>query len=244
MSPSDLVAPAFLLAAALLVAGGRYGPQRLGALHHSPPAVEQPPPTLRTSWVVVGAAAAAALGWVAAGPVAALVLLGAAAAAGVAAMRRAAASTDPAVEPPTDLAAAWELLAVCLEAGLPVALAVTAAAESLRGAVGVRLRRISGLLELGADPTAAWRSAEDIPALSAFARSAGRSAATGSALATAARAEASRIRAELTEAAQASAQRAGVLITGPLGLCFLPSFLVLGIAPVVAGLAGEALAQW
>ena len=33
------------------------------------------------------------------------------------------------------------------------------------------------------------------------------------------------------------------LITGPLGLCFLPAFLVLGIAPVVIGLAREALAQ-
>jgi hypothetical protein len=52
------------------------------------------------------------------------------------------------------------------------------------------------------------------------------------------------MRAELVDGAQASAQRAGVLITGPLGLCFLPAFLVLGIAPVVAGLAGEALAQW
>jgi pilus assembly protein TadC len=35
-----------------------------------------------------------------------------------------------------------------------------------------------------------------------------------------------------------------VLITGPLGLCFLPAFLTLGIAPVVVGLAGEALARW
>jgi hypothetical protein len=35
-----------------------------------------------------------------------------------------------------------------------------------------------------------------------------------------------------------------VLITAPLGVCFLPAFLVLGIAPVVVGLAGEALASW
>ena len=48
----------------------------------------------------------------------------------------------------------------------------------------------------------------------------------------------------LLDSAQARAQRAAVLITGPLGLCFLPAFLVLGIAPVVIGLAREALAQW
>ena len=39
--------------------------------------------------------------------------------------------------------------------------------------------------------------------------------------------------------AEATAQRAGVLITVPLGLCFLPAFFCLGIAPVVAGLASQ-----
>ena len=40
-------------------------------------------------------------------------------------------------------------------------------------------------------------------------------------------------------AAVAAAERAGVLIAGPLGLCFLPAFVCLGIVPVVAGLAGD-----
>jgi hypothetical protein len=30
-----------------------------------------------------------------------------------------------------------------------------------------------------------------------------------------------------------------VLVAGPLGLCFLPAFLCLGIAPVIAGLVGR-----
>jgi hypothetical protein len=85
---------------------------------------------------------------------------------------------------------------------------------------------------------------EQLPALATFARAAGRSAGTGSALAQVARAEAGRIRATLLDTAQAKAQRAAVLITAPLGLCFLPAFLVLGIAPVVVGLAGEVLANW
>jgi pilus assembly protein TadC len=133
---------------------------------------------------------------------------------------------------------------VCLEAGLPVAVAVAASAEVLDGAVGQRFRWIAGLLELGSDPATAWLAVEHEPALARFARAAGRSASTGSALAQVAKAEATRIRAGLLDAAQARAQRAGVLITGPLGLCFLPAFLVLGIAPVVVGLAGQALAPW
>ena len=41
--------------------------------------------------------------------------------------------------------------------------------------------------------------------------------------------------------AGAAAQRASVLIVGPLGLSHLPTFLCLGIVPVVAGLAGDVL---
>lgn len=41
--------------------------------------------------------------------------------------------------------------------------------------------------------------------------------------------------------ADAAAGRAGVLIAGPLGLCFLPAFVCSRIVPVVAGLAGEVL---
>ena len=39
----------------------------------------------------------------------------------------------------------------------------------------------------------------------------------------------------------AFAGRASVLIAGPLGLCYLPAFLCLGIVPVVAGLASDVL---
>ena len=143
-----------------------------------------------------------------------------------------------------ELASCWELLAVCLEAGLPVAAARPRHGHAPHWRGGHRLRRVAGLLELGADPADAWRTAEHLQALAAFARAAARSAGTGAALAQVARAEGGRLRAELLDAAQARAQRAAVLITGPLGLCFLPAFLVLGIAPVVIGLAGEALAQW
>jgi pilus assembly protein TadC len=36
-----------------------------------------------------------------------------------------------------------------------------------------------------------------------------------------------------------AAGRAGVLMTAPLGICFLPAFLCLGLAPVVVGLLGQ-----
>jgi Flp pilus assembly protein TadB len=148
-----------LLAAVLLVGGDPHGRHRLHALHAppSPPPADIPP--VRPAWVAVGAAAACALGWATAGAAAGLLLTAAVACAGIVAVRRSRPDRALAPEPDTELAAGWELLAVCLEAGLPVALAVTAAAEPLRGAVGARLRRTAGLLELGADAAAAWLAA-------------------------------------------------------------------------------------
>ena len=52
------------------------------------------------------------------------------------------------------------------------------------------------------------------------------------------------MRDRLTDIAEARAQRAGVLIAAPLGLCFLPAFLVFGVAPVVIDLAAEVLPRW
>lgn len=244
--PEGAAAPLVLLlvAMALLLADARTTSRLRRTLTAAPapaPATTDPP-VLRPAWIAVGVLAPAAVGWAAGGATGAVVAAGAAAAAGWAlrhATTRVGDETDTAA-----LAGAWELLAVCLRAGLPVATAVGAAAAPLAGAAGRELRRVAGLLELGADPGRAWHSAQARPALSGFARAAARSAGTGSALAQVARAESDRIRAGLVDAAEARAQRAAVLITGPLGLCFLPAFLVLGIAPVVIGLAGEALARW
>jgi hypothetical protein len=227
----------------MLTLGGRPGRGRLQDLGSSTATpVPGPTPVVRRSWIIVGTLAVAALAWAVAGPAVAVIAGGATGlAAGLTA--RAATRTDPTGPGGSDLAGSWELLAVCLEAGLPVAAAVEAATEPLGGPIGHRLRRVAGLLALGADPAEAWASTEEIPALAAFARAAGRSAGTG-ALAHVARAEAVRLRADLLDSAQARSQRAAVLITAPLGLCFLPAFLVLGIAPVVIGLAHDVLAQW
>ncbi|NMH90668.1 type II secretion system F family protein [Pseudonocardia bannensis] len=199
---------------------------------------------VRPAWAVGGGLAVAVLGWAAVGGTGgALVGVAAGVGAGLGILRWAARPRRDDADG-AQLAGGWELLAVCLEAGLTVPVAVQAAAGRLAGRAGAELRRTAGLLELGADPAGAWTGAEAVPALTPFARAARRSAVTGAALAQVARTEAGRLRSELVDTAQARSQRAAVLITGPLGLCFLPAFLVLGIAPVVIGLAGEALTQW
>lgn len=142
---------------------------------------------------------------------------------------------------PFATASALDVLAVCLSSGMAVPTAAAASAGYAPATLGAQLRRAADLLALGADPDMAWRvqdqSVED--GYEALARLARRSASSGSALATGVAELAEQSRQEAGHAAVAAAERAGVLIAGPLGLCFLPAFVCLGIVPVVAGLAGE-----
>ncbi|ONI79026.1 hypothetical protein ALI144C_29535 [Actinosynnema sp. ALI-1.44] len=140
---------------------------------------------------------------------------------------------------PLRLATSWDLLAACLRAGLPVSEAVRVIADRVPGDGGKALRTTSGLLALGADAADAWRPAAAVSATAALARGARRTARSGTELATVAAALATEVRASANDIAEGRAQRAGVLIAGPLGLCFLPAFVCLGIVPVVTGLAGH-----
>lgn len=140
---------------------------------------------------------------------------------------------------PLAVAANWDLLAACLHAGLPVAEALRAVAGGLPGEAGGSVQRTADLLALGAGAEEAWRPVAECSQTAPLAAAARRSARSGSALAGAAAELAARMRAEQSDAAEARAQRAGVLITGPLGFCFLPGFLCLGVIPVVIGLAGQ-----
>ncbi|MGX7825744.1 type II secretion system F family protein [Actinokineospora sp. 24-640] len=138
-------------------------------------------------------------------------------------------------------AAGFDLLAACLAAGMPVPTAVRAAADHFPPHITTALRDTADLLALGADAGAAWAPALACADTAALARGARRSARSGTALAELSRGLAVRVRDQAVDAAEARAQRAAVLITGPLGLCFLPAFLCLGVAPVVVGLATNLL---
>lgn len=145
---------------------------------------------------------------------------------------------------PLALAGAWDLLAACLLAGLPVPVGLRAVAEGLDGPAGLALRRTAELLALGADPVQAWQPALECTLTARLARAARRSGRSGTALAESLTRLAAGVRASAREQSETRAQRAGVLIAGPLGLCFLPAFLAIGVVPVVIGLAASLVQQW
>nr|WP_090278527.1 type II secretion system F family protein [Mycolicibacterium komanii]CRL74101.1 Flp pilus assembly protein TadC [Mycolicibacterium komanii] len=143
---------------------------------------------------------------------------------------------------PLAFASALDVFAACLHSGMAVAGAAAAAVPSAPPRVARVLARAADLLALGADPSAAWANAFDGDrSLDALLRLARRSATSGTALAQGVTALATRSRDDAADAARAAAERASVLIAGPLGVCYLPAFFCVGIVPVIAGLAGDVL---
>jgi pilus assembly protein TadC len=140
-----------------------------------------------------------------------------------------------------DLPLAADLLAAALRAGAPVDRAAAAVAEALGGPLGEHLARVERSLRLGADPPEAWSQLAAVAGAERVIAAAVRSSASGAALAGALSRLADDLRADRTVAAEAAARRAGVLIVLPLGLCFLPAFILAGLVPVVVAVLGDVL---
>jgi Flp pilus assembly protein TadB len=140
-----------------------------------------------------------------------------------------------------DIPIAVDLLAACLRGGTPWGAAVEAVAAALGGPLGEELHGVAAQVRLGADPTAAWLALTREPALSELARTVARAANSGSSLAPALARLAQDQRRSARAAASARARAAGIRAVAPLGLCFLPAFVLLGIVPAVAGIAATVL---
>ncbi|MFD8672574.1 type II secretion system F family protein [Streptomyces seoulensis] len=136
---------------------------------------------------------------------------------------------------------AAELLAACIEAGAGPVVAAQAVGEALGGPVGDALARGAAEARLGGEPADAWARLTALPGAGALARLLERADRSGLPAAEPVARLASDARAESIRAATVRARRAAVLISAPVGLCFLPAFIAVGVLPVVIGLAGGAL---
>jgi Flp pilus assembly protein TadB len=136
---------------------------------------------------------------------------------------------------------ALDLVVAALRAGQPVASALLLAAPAASAPAAAGLSRVGGLLRLGADPAEAWQVLADQAVLGAVAAAACRSSTSGVRLARAFEQLATQLRDQRRATAQARAQRAGVFAMAPLGACFLPAFVCLGIVPTAVGIIGNVL---
>ncbi|MFJ1757711.1 type II secretion system F family protein [Kitasatospora sp. NPDC088134] len=132
-----------------------------------------------------------------------------------------------------------DLLAACLGSSSSPAGAARAVAASVPPPMRDRLSGVAAQLALGASPEHCWEHlAADCPPMAPLARCLARTAVSGAPPAGALAGLAQSQRAAAARAAHARVRRAGVLATAPLGLCFLPAFVLIGVVPVVTGLTG------
>lgn len=155
--------------------------------------------------------------------------------------RRRAGGSRPRATPadPVDVVLVLELVEVAVAAGVAVPRALQAVGEAVGGVEGDALRRASAALVLGAPWEAAWGSApERLRVVAASLRPAWvAGAAPGGTL----RAQAAALRRGRLRHAREAAGRMGVHLVLPLGLCFLPAFVLLGLIPVMLSLASGLL---
>jgi hypothetical protein len=132
---------------------------------------------------------------------------------------------------------AADLLAACLGSCSSPAQAATAVAGSVEPPMSGWLAALAAQLALGAPPEACWEQlGTECPRLAPLARCLARTSTGGTPPTAALNGLAQAQRAAAGRAAHARVRRAGVLATAPLGLCFLPAFVLVGIAPVVMSL--------
>ncbi|MFN8125017.1 MAG: type II secretion system F family protein [Candidatus Nanopelagicales bacterium] len=128
-----------------------------------------------------------------------------------------------------------DLLAAVLRAGLTDAEAVAMVADAGDGPLAPPLARVARHRALGAPPREAWNAAAE-PALSDLGLAMARHAETGSAVTIALDRVAADARRDYFSRAQAAARAAAVRAVVPLAVCFLPSFVLVGVVPIVASL--------
>lgn len=138
-----------------------------------------------------------------------------------------------------ELAADVQLYAACVAGGVPGAASASIVAGCSHSRAGPVWETIANLSAIGVPAARAWEHAAGIPGLEELGHLVASSQDSGSRIVEGAGRIAESLRAKSADAATTTAERAGVLIALPLTLCFLPSFLILGLAPVIIGLAGR-----
>ena len=133
-----------------------------------------------------------------------------------------------------DLPLAVDLLAACLRAGRPPQQALATVATAVRGPLAELFTEVAHHLALGTDPIDAWSRLRSEQACAPFARAIDRSLRSGAPLSKTLEHLADDTRQAHHHSADQRARAIESRTALPLGLCFLPAFVVLSIVPTIA----------
>jgi hypothetical protein len=153
---------------------------------------------------------------------------------------------------PLDVPCLLELVAAAVRSGAGVPRALEAVGGAVGGPEGDALHRVSAALRLGAGWDAAWAGAggaadrpggqsSDPARLDVLRRALRGAWADGAAPGESLRAAGAEHRYERQAAARTAAARLAVRLVLPLGLCYLPAFVLVGLVPVLLALGVDLL---
>jgi hypothetical protein len=135
-----------------------------------------------------------------------------------------------------DLPGLVQLLAAALETGCDVGEALRLVCDACPGPASDALAAVPPRLALGLPPVQAWQPVLDDARLAPLGRALVRAGRSGASVTR----EVVRLADELARTSQASveerARSVGVKAAVPLGLCLLPSFVLVGVVPLVVSL--------
>lgn len=129
---------------------------------------------------------------------------------------------------------AADLLVAALAAGCPPLVAVDTVGTAIGGPLGRALLDAGAASSVGADPHRAWAPLTAEPATRPLARALVSAMSRGTSPGPALRRAAADTRDAARWAGEAQARSLGARAAAPLGLCFLPAFVLVGVVPIVA----------
>ena len=141
--------------------------------------------------------------------------------------------------PVAEVAGVIDLLALTLRGGVGLVEAMEAVAASVGGPLGLHLRTVAAAGRWGVDDAAAWASVPAAwqPVARALRRAATAGVPPGDALAGAA----DEVRRREQQRLEVATATLGVRLVLPLGLIFLPAFILTTVVPIVLALAQQVL---
>ena len=120
-----------------------------------------------------------------------------------------------------------------LKAGLPLLPALANVASLLTSSLKSDIEKVYSLLLLGAEPKQAWGVLVDDPQLGSCARAIARAQLEGRSLAIVVDRMITEVFEKTLTRSKERVKSLSVKLALPIGLCFLPSFLIGGIGPVI-----------
>ncbi|HEX3932465.1 MAG TPA: type II secretion system F family protein [Nocardioides sp.] len=142
-----------------------------------------------------------------------------------------------------ELPAFVQLLAVALESGCDVAAAIRIVSGAMPGPAARLVVAVSQRLSLGVAPAEAWRPVLEHAELAPLGRAMVRAHRSGTSVTAALGVLADELESRTRQGVEERARSVGVKAALPLGLCLLPSFLLIGIVPMTVSLL-RSLSLW